>query len=406
LKLSTGPGATYNRAPEEALMAVPETVRPDGRAQLPALTGVRAVAAFLVLSLHATQNFPSSVSRSLPFVHSGHLGVDLFFILSGFIIAHVYLRKLVPLRAKPIGVFLWHRFIRLFPAHAAVLIGLIVLVLLARAAGIQFTSPSGWDARDLPWHFLMLHAWGVVDTANWNAPSWSISAEWFAYLLFPVVAAAALALPRFAALPLAAAVLLLAAIVYWLNGWWLKPAWVGAPALIRVEAEFICGLLLYCWMGDAMAMPSRWSDGLAFGAMATFAIGTALGFNDFVLVALLAVTILGVAGRGVLVRAVFAQRAMVWLGEISYSIYLVHFPVLLVMRNGIERAYGLPGSVAMQTVLFAASLLVVTMAAAVLFYLVENPARRRLRDLFGKIDAAPLAGAPVPAYDRVGDRIR
>ena len=96
------------------------------KAQLPALTGVRAFAAFLVLALHADQNFPQRLSDN-SLVQRGYLGVDLFFILSGFIIAHVYIFDLVPVRARPLRVFFWHRFIRLFPAHATVLLALLAL---------------------------------------------------------------------------------------------------------------------------------------------------------------------------------------------------------------------------------------------------------------------------------------
>ena len=62
----------------------------DGKAQLPALTGVRALAAFMVLTLHAGQNFPNWLINGAA-SNRGYLGVDLFFLLSGFIIAHVYM---------------------------------------------------------------------------------------------------------------------------------------------------------------------------------------------------------------------------------------------------------------------------------------------------------------------------
>jgi len=52
----------------------------------------------------------------------------------------------------------------------------------------------------------MLHAWGTTDVVGWNGPSWSISAEWFAYLMFPAISAVTLALPRHTAAPLAFAI--------------------------------------------------------------------------------------------------------------------------------------------------------------------------------------------------------
>jgi peptidoglycan/LPS O-acetylase OafA/YrhL len=90
-----------------------QSTQSRGPAYLPALTGIRAFAAVMVLLLHTSQNFPTPLSGNA-LVDHGYLGVDLFFILSGFIIAHVYLRDMVPLRARPLGIFLWHRFIRLF----------------------------------------------------------------------------------------------------------------------------------------------------------------------------------------------------------------------------------------------------------------------------------------------------
>src|SRR5262249_19947328 len=114
------------------------------KVQLPALTGVRALAAFMVLSLHASQNFPNALANG-SLTDRGYLGVDLFFLLSGFIIAPVYLFDLVPLRARSLRIFLWHRFIRLFPAHAAILLALVVLIATLRSVGVNLNEPKSWS---------------------------------------------------------------------------------------------------------------------------------------------------------------------------------------------------------------------------------------------------------------------
>jgi peptidoglycan/LPS O-acetylase OafA/YrhL len=273
---------------------------------LPALTGIRAFAAVLVLVLHANQNFRSYVSEHVAFLHRGYLGVDLFFILSGFIITHVYLDALARPRPAPVRIFLWHRLIRLFPAHATVLLGLIAIVLIGRGLGFAFRTEDAWALADLPWHFLMLHAWGTTATAGWNAPSWSISAEWFAYLLFPLLALGLARLPRGA-----------------------------APVL-----------------------------------------------------ALLALLIFGVSGGGPALVGQFARRPAVWLGEISHSLYLVHAPALLLLRAAGERLDSGAWSEPARAAAFVAALALAIVAASALFYLVERPARRRLRDRLGRIDAS------------------
>jgi peptidoglycan/LPS O-acetylase OafA/YrhL len=363
----------------------------DGKTQLPALTGVRALAALMVLALHAGQNFPQFFTDNA-FVQHGYLGVDLFFVLSGFIIAHVYLYALVSASGKALRVFFWHRFVRLFPTHATVLLILMALVIAMRSFGIELNEPQNWSNRDLPWHFLMVHAWGTVDVAGWNAPSWSISAEWFAYLLFPAIAAGTLALPRRAALPLAFATLLIAAVIFYVEQWTIEWAWLGPPALLRVASEFICGVLLYrATRIDSTGLSPRLSDLLTFGGLVGLCTGAFLTVNDFVLVGFLAVLITGASGPGAGVRAVFGCRPVVWLGEISYSIYLVHFLVLLILRHGVDHiaAARIAASEAMRLMMFVVSIGSVIGAAALLFYLVEYPARTRLRNLLGKIDAQP-----------------
>jgi peptidoglycan/LPS O-acetylase OafA/YrhL len=76
---------------------------------------------------------------------------------------------------------------------------------------------------------------------RWNVPSWSISAEWFAYLLFPLLAPALMWVrERAMALLIAVAALAATALLFTIADWTLN-TWVGAPALTRVFGEFLCG---------------------------------------------------------------------------------------------------------------------------------------------------------------------
>lgn len=374
-----------------------KVVRYGDPARLPALTGVRALAALLVLALHASQNFPNPLVNSFALVRHGYLGVDLFFILSGFIISHVYGRSIIGLRVKHLRIFLWHRFIRLYPAHVTVLIALIVLVVTAQHLGIPLSSDAGWNFRDLPWHFLMLHAWGFIETASWNAPSWSISAEWFAYLVFPAAAIAVSGLtPRFA-LALAVLPLIVLTAVIEMSNSSLISAFTGFPALARVECEFLCGMLVQrATTGSAVPwLSGRVADFFAAGGLFGFVVAATLDASDSLLIVLLAILIFGLARAGPLGRALFARRWVVWLGEVSYSVYLVHFPVLLVLRHGNDKLHLIPKGATEMTFAFFIANLIVFAVACVLFYAVEHPARRRLRNVFGTIGPA-VEVTPVP----------
>jgi peptidoglycan/LPS O-acetylase OafA/YrhL len=367
---------------------MPETSPSLASRYVPPLTGIRALAALLVLGLHTDQNVPSGVLTAMPFLARGYLGVDFFFVLSGFIITHVYFASLAQPSRNGVQVFLWHRFIRLYPVHVTVLAGLVVLISIVRANHIALNNPQEWRFADLPWQLTLLHAWGVTPKPGWNAPSWSISAEWFAYLLFPLLAPAlTLVRDRVAALLLATAALAGTAWAFALADWSLN-TWVGAPALVRVSGEFLCGAALCRAVALARKPAGLRGDLLGTAAFLSFLVGASLAMRDFGLVALLALTIFGAATANGFLAGTLGSRPFVWLGEISYSIYMVHFPVLLVLRRFWERAGIAEWNASSRAAAFLATVMFVIALAAMLFYAVERSARMRLRDRMGKLAPA------------------
>jgi peptidoglycan/LPS O-acetylase OafA/YrhL len=394
---------------------------------VPALSGIRALAALLVLGMHTEQNVPCGLDSLLPFFARGYLGVDFFFILSGFIITHVYLASLASPKLKALQIFLWHRFIRLYPVHITVLAGLVAIVSVVRAAGFALNNPQEWQWNDLVWQLTLLHAWGVTASPGWNVPSWSISAEWFAYLLFPLLAPALMRVrERGIALLIAVAALVATTLLFMMADWSLN-TWVGAPALTRVFGEFLCGAALCraVALSDKSPLPggdilttgvfvavligasaglktstlvaflaftifaaATRGDMLASGAFVAFLFGASVGFEDFTLVAFLALTIFGAATSRGHVTRILGSRPLVWLGEISYSIYMVHFPVLIVIRRFWERLGFAQWPAAGKIFAFMATVALVIALAAMLFYVVERPARTRLRDQMGKLAPA------------------
>jgi peptidoglycan/LPS O-acetylase OafA/YrhL len=132
------------------------------------LTALRFAAAMWVVSFHY---WPHLAGVGLPgLVANGYLGVELFFVLSGFILSHVYLEAFGEGRFR-YGSFLWARIARVYPLHIAVLAGLGVLAVAATAAGMTLgTGLLNWAA--LPANLLMIHAWGLAPAAAWNHPSW------------------------------------------------------------------------------------------------------------------------------------------------------------------------------------------------------------------------------------------
>ena len=188
----------------------------DGVAPRPAefrtLTGLRIVAAVWVVLFHfhftALDGVDAAVDVLGPLVTAGALGVDLFFVLSGFVIAHTYLDRLGPaLRIGATARFVWARACRIWPAYALVfhLFGIWVVARLVWGSDDRIAFQAVQPVVSLSEYLqqlVLVQLWDApfFDGVSWVGSTWSISAEWLAYLLFPV---AALVFHRLRDLPVA-----------------------------------------------------------------------------------------------------------------------------------------------------------------------------------------------------------
>ncbi len=368
---SAEPALTTEAATADARAAIPD---------LPALTGIRSIAAAMVLFLHLNQAIPNAGLGALPFIHFGYLGVDVFFVLSGFIISHVYGRELAVFDRGRYVKYLWYRIARLYPVHLAMLVVLILMLVGLMAAGVTPNVPANWEFSALIWQLTLTHAWGTLGEATWNGPAWSISLEFLAYLMFPVF----LLLVRpfrgpLAALAAAALLCVLFAALFWGFEWRIKTAQVGGSAIARVLIEFGIGCLLYrAWTG----LPrSRWWDLVAVATVAAVLAITAVSASALPLVAVLALSVLSVSLAAGPVQHFLGCRAMVWLGEISYAVYMVHFAAILVLIRvlawtGLDQA-----GQGLSLAILAGMVALVVALAALAHYAVERPARGALRSL-------------------------
>ena len=120
----------------------------------------------------------AGLSTIVPLVNRAYLAVDLFFLLSGFVMAHVYGRELAANRKAHWRRFALARFARLYPLFAIATAALVALVALCHAPEDEFP----FSGRSLALEALMLQQWG--SGLSWDYPSWSISTEAEAYTFF------------------------------------------------------------------------------------------------------------------------------------------------------------------------------------------------------------------------------
>jgi peptidoglycan/LPS O-acetylase OafA/YrhL len=132
-----------------------------------------------------------SLTRPLSFViDSGYLGVDLFFALSGFVIAHKYLDAMgASFDGRATGRFLWLRFARLYPVHLLMTLVVGAWLLGRIALGLAPSEPLSDAVMDLPSQLSLTQAW-FNQPGSWNGVAWTVSLEWLAYLSFPLIALA------------------------------------------------------------------------------------------------------------------------------------------------------------------------------------------------------------------------
>lgn len=290
----------------------PAPRRPD---LLPALTGVRGIAACVVAVFHMNYWFyaggwgPGGPGVALATMFRvGYLGVDLFFALSGYVIASAYLEAFRRASRGTYAQFMIRRFARVWPLHAATLL-------------LYVGAPACRAPGDLAGNLLMVQAWGLIDHITCNEPSWSISCEWFAYLAFPGLAWLLLRSERRrAALGLAALGLGGLGLLSWLHGNSLNVTF--SLGLARAAFGFTIGAAL-C-RGFAAAKPHAAFDGCGILIIAAVGGMAAAGAPDLLIAGLFGPLVLCIALAAGLLRAVLAARPVVWLGEISYSLYLWH----------------------------------------------------------------------------------
>ena len=345
-------------------------------AHIKPLTSLRFFAALWVVVFHYWPNL--AAAGGMPaLVAKGYLGVELFFVLSGFILCHVYLPSYEAGRFR-YGDFIWARLARIYPMHLATLVAIGLMAVAATAAGWRI-DPNLTSVAALPANLLLAQAWGLAPVAGWNHPSWSISAEWFAYLLFPMFAAAALGLGRRPRLAVLGAVGLLWALYAGfptVAGFPLTQATIAGGAL-RIIPCFALGCALFLLWREPVAMGRTAVFGACFFGTVSL-LGAQLGAPDAVIVTAFGGLIISLAQVSRSGSRIGTSRILTYLGEISYSIYMICIPWQLLCVNASVKFLHLP-SKQLPLGLWIIYVAALIPLAAASHHLIERPAREGLK---------------------------
>ncbi|MFL6699708.1 MAG: acyltransferase family protein [Vitreoscilla sp.] len=360
------------------------------------LDGLRGLLALYVAVYHlaAPLSRPGMALAWLhPLLEPAWFAVDMFFVMSGFVMAHVHGAAFAAGGGAPaLRHFFVARVARLVPVHFFALAVMAVGILPFVLHRPEFTSPDGrfaWTAGLAS--LLMLHGPWIAQR-TWNYPAWSVSAEMHAYLVFPLVAPWVARLRGAGSVALATACVLVPFGVYQFG---LAPETHptnGLIVLARVLPLFVAGMAVHR-LREAPAMRSTAVACAAFVLVPVLLLDPATSALAVLLAPVVLLSTLGHPG----VRGVLSRPGPVWLGAISYSLYMTHalvemFGVDVAVRR-LARSFHI-GIVA--TPLASAALLLVALGVAVLlgaatWRWIEVPGRRLVLRLLERRDNARAA---------------
>lgn len=331
-------------------------LQPHPRREILALTGVRAVAAIAVV-LHHIQVPPSAPDAIFNVVNAGYIGVPLFFMLSGLVLAWNYPDLRPRAGGRALLRFYLARVARVMPLYW------VVLAFLMLRTHMQGRAQAEW------WlHALAVHTWSGdlrVGQRSYNGPAWSVCIEIFLYALFPLLVPVVAVLARrygakglLALVGAAFAVQLLLCMIFAVKGWAdLSPfdprsghRWLYRNPLTRIP-DFVIGIAVAFLLMRGVTISRRAANTAQVGCvLAVLAVATIRPEGGLMRVlfygamwtlpfAVLLFSLAAAPAAGL--SRFLATRVMVQLGAASYALYLTHrwlidgFGAPLVRQDGI-----------------------------------------------------------------------
>ncbi len=361
------------------------------------LTPLRGIAALMVVFFHYDA---SLISNGLPrlisikttyLIARGNLWVEFFFILSGFVICHAYGRRFSTPTEGTFKKYIWSRFSRIYPLHFFIMIlfAIYFLTLLLIEPDLAMKSESLYGLKDFFMQLFFLDALGLVNNWSWNVPSWSVASEWWIYslaiLVIPVINKNK---PTVTIIALFVSLLALIFIHHFIHLNAPGSSLTRIGATLRCLCEFTIGVSIYQIYKNKRENQTVWNKDWM---MYLVAIGVALNLHfpiyQVLIIPFFAALLLCASLNKGLPYKILNTKPFVILGDVSYSIYLIHFLWLLLFGLWIELYFKPTFPEVKPTnlvyILWLSSLLFFIIGSSYLTYrFVELPAQKKLRNVF------------------------
>ncbi|PSB21089.1 hypothetical protein C7B61_01670 [filamentous cyanobacterium CCP1] len=360
-----------------------------------ALTGVRALGAWWVVLFHIRgelARFVPNESFMMRFADAGHVGITLFFVLSGFVIAYNYAPRFQSLRTGSYLKFLWQRLARIYPVHVATLLALACILIAASFTGIHFGESERYTLDSFVQHLFLISAWSVPLQVTWNGVAWTLSLEWLCYIMFPILAVVTFRIRNpIILICTTVALVVVTSILRLAIG---MPELIGKPidffqyllanigTLSRHPSLFMLGFLMYRLYDIKFGSGFNWRfiNLIVFpGFILTAIVQPFLGGNNLLVIPFVALLIYGLAwDKGEIVQF-FKSKSMMYWGYTSYALFMTHPICLLILRKVFPLKDSDSSNIILLFFILIIYLFLISLIARITYIWLEEPARDWMR---------------------------
>ncbi|PCJ19068.1 MAG: hypothetical protein COB02_08435 [Candidatus Cloacimonadota bacterium] len=300
------------------------------------LESFRGLAASMIVLFHSPFRFSENYSQ---FFNHCYLFVDFFFILSGFIISHSYYNKIsTGLKFK---TYILKRLIRIYPLHIFFLIFWVFLSLLNYLLYSKFFLPENNHLASFISNLLLLHSTGIHDYLSWNKPSWSISSELIIYIMF-FYTSYYLDKKNSLLIPI-----VISCSIYLLLLFYLSPNLSNTFQFgyLRAIAGFYLGVFIYRIKVNHLkesGLNNKYFEPISI----LLSLSTISFFYYSIHIKFLCLLSFGFLliifskKESSYIGLFLEKKQIVFLGKISYSIYMSHFAVVIFFKNYSSLLFG------------------------------------------------------------------
>ena len=315
-----------------------------GRA-IPSLTGIRGAAAIWVVAYHVqhlcAELTPRLLGSELFFLRDGWEGVDLFFILSGFVLMHVHSDQFEKLSRAAIADFARLRIWRIYPVSSVALLAVAALAFVDRSFHDWFMAraPGNFSLAAFLKTAVLATNWHIPIRGDWNTPVWSLSVEIVGYICFPLLAFACLRLRSFMLLIMAAVVAVMAVIAVQLLQHQLGSNLLTGPgSIIRVLGFFSAGVILRRAADFSPPWIGRWLVPVSVLAVLMIPVLSSAHQTVGLMPIVFAILVYSLAFQVGPIDRLLRSRFALFFGKISFPLYVLHAMPLMALFFHLSRS--------------------------------------------------------------------